>query len=187
MLYISKKRAVAQTYWTNDGVTVSEWSISGLTATYGFGLPSRGTGVLHGPLLAEGSYVDVFLNTGFTGSTADTSSVAFLGASSTYGNFSYQSGSSNYASIYWSGIKYVNGNNTGSTFQLNGNTYYRISRSVGSNPGVNTNIRVSKIDSNGNITTAGTDMTITFNNNMHVVLLGQQGYNISSISFVRQG
>lgn len=186
MIYISKKRAVAITYWTNDGVTVSEWAISGSTATYGFGLSSKGTGILHGPLLAEGSYVDVFLNTGYTVSN-DTSSVSFLGASSSYGNFTYQSTTSNYAALYWSGSQWVNGSNTGPTFQVNGSTYYRISRSVGTNPGVNTKIRVSKIDSNGNVTVAGNDMTINFNNNMHVVLFGQQGYNNSSISFVRQG
>lgn len=183
MIYLGKKKG-SVVKWANDGVTTPEWTIVGNTATY-VSTGTRGTGILHGPLLAEGTYVDVFLATGYE--AANANSVAFLGASSTYGSFNYMSTTSNYAAAYWSGIRYVNGNNQGTTFPVIGNQNYRISRTVGSNPGVNTNIRVSKIDGSGNVTTAGTDMVLTFNNAMHVVLFGQQSYNISTITWVRDG
>lgn len=185
MIYIRKRGYIEPTvYWTNGGNYPDEWSVSNTVATYAFGTAQRGNGVLHGPLLAEGAYVDVFLHAGYTNGA--TSNVSFLGATSSNGWFSYGDATKNYASVYWSGIQYVNGSNTGPTFQLNGG-YYRISRTVGGTPGVNTKIRVSKTDANGTVTTAGNDMSIAFHNNMHVVLFGQSGYNNSSISWIRSG
>lgn len=182
MIYLSKKGSTAAK-WTNDGSTISEWTINGNTAVYG-ATATKGNGILHGPLLAEGAYVDVFLATGYE---QGVNSVSFLGATSTYGSFTYMSTTSNYAAAYWSGSKFVNGSGQGSTFTVIGNQNYRISRTVGSNPGVNTNIRVSRIDGSGNVTIAGTDMVLTYSNSMHVFLMGQQSYNNSTITWVRDG
>lgn len=187
MIYLSKRGTPTPVvYWGNGGVWPDEWAISNTLATNNTGLASKGNGVLHGPLLAEGTYVDVFLHSGYT-SMASPTNVSFLGATSSYGSFSYGDTNKNYAAVYWSGSQFVNGTNIGGSFQVNGNTYYRISRTAGSNPGVNTRIRVSKIDISGNVTVAGTDMTINYNNAMHVVLLGQAGYNNSSITWIRSG
>jgi hypothetical protein len=149
------------------------WTINGNSAT---STAPGGTVVLHGPVVAVGTYIDVTLDTGYS------SNVGFLGLSSSRGDWAYTSSTNNYVTWYYGGNVFVNGANIGSAPSQLTAGRYRIALKAG---GV---VVISRVSADG-LTLQGVPMSTTLSElpDTHLVLFGQSGYTLCGITYNSAG
>ena len=185
MIYINKKRTIGSTGDLTFFSSGPEWTISGVNA-YKTDSNHPGSSILHGPKIADGEFIDLYLNTGYEPSKLSTwnASVSFIGASSTYSQFNYLSTVSNYVAAYWSGGLWKDNVRLGDTFAVTGNSIYRVARFL--NNGV-PSIQISKLTAEGVLSQAGAITSIAASPDIHLVLFGQSGYQNSGCRLVQRG
>jgi hypothetical protein len=160
----------SSTFTQNAGA----WTINGNSATTS---ASSNNQVLHGPVVAVGTYIDVTLDTG------NPTYIGFLGLSSSRADWAYPSTTNNYVAWYWSGAVWVNGTNTGAAPSYLSASRYRIAFKAGGA------VAMSKVSSDG-ATLQGTVLTATLGSELadtHLILFGQAGYPLCNITYNTAG
>ena len=170
-LLISTLQATYLSWQTNQqgsAVSFTQGSTSfSTTAT-----TSNGFGTFTGVLPLTSFYVDVILDSGYTGGL---SNIGFLGISNTNTAFDYNT-AANFKAWYWSGSWFGNGTNFVTPPTLSQDTY-RIAVNYSNN-----NLYMKK---NGSATIA--QAAFTTGSNYYLMMMGQSGYTTVGVSILNGG